>query len=64
MFDALGLDGCAGFVDTGFDLLGEGGLVVGWIAEGVWVGRAIERGGRRGGTHGIVDDPFYRDQDL
>ena len=27
MFDALCLDGCVGFVDAGFDLYGEGGLV-------------------------------------
>ena len=40
MFDALGLDGCAGFVDAGFDLLGGEG--VSGIAEGT--GRAIERG--------------------
>ena len=55
MFDALGLDGCAGFVDAGFDLEGEGGLV--GFCSGVE--GAFERGGGARCTYGIVDHPFY-----
>ena len=56
MFDALGFDGCAGFVDTGFDLGAEGYQ---WVWEGIRGGN--EKEGKRERTYCIVNDPFDGD---